>query len=85
MFGLFKSKEQKMFDGCDFNLAAQVLVYTYCSSVIPNDLGQLLDQYLDNPNYKTALEITKKYPDFMVYFEQCKPGGLYTRIGLPKN
>ena len=81
MFSFFKSKEHKLFDGCDHKLAAAVLVANYSDSVIPNELAQLLDKYLENPGYKTAYKLVEKYPDCINYFEQCKPGGLFVRNG----
>jgi hypothetical protein len=85
MFGFFKDdRKRKLFEGCDFLLAKQVIISSLAGGVIPKELAQLLDNYIDNPCFNTAFELTNKYPDLMVYFEQCKPNGLYTRLGIPK-
>lgn len=76
----FKKRRWKhLLKNCDYNLAASVLISQFKRGVIKKELATLFDEYLDNPCLETAVAIIKYAPDFTIIFNECKPGGLFTR------
>ena len=47
----------EIFSNCDFKFAEDLLIHTFASGVIPNDLAKLLTSYTNNPCRETAIEL----------------------------
>ncbi|TBL75629.1 hypothetical protein [Paenibacillus thalictri] len=76
-----KWKYRKIIDGCDFQLASEVLYDKFVKSGDKSGTisSHLLDQYFSNPDKDNAVLLIDHNEMMAFYFNECKPGGLYTR------
>lgn len=79
-----RRKWNSLLKGCDYQLAGKVLIQKFKGGVIKKELASLFDAYLENPCLETAVDIIKFGSDFIVIFNECKPGGLFKRINFVK-
>lgn len=61
----------------DFQFAGMCLVNEFKGVVIENQFADLLDTYLSNPCVETAIKLIDFKPQLMLFFLECKPGGIY--------
>ena len=70
---------QSLLEGCDYQLAARSITAQFKGSVIKTDLSRLLDAYSADPGFQSAIALIKYAPDLIVFFQESKPGGFFTR------
>ncbi|NPV70421.1 MAG: hypothetical protein HPY55_07240 [Firmicutes bacterium] len=51
--------------------------HQFAGAVIKKELARLM--YVSKPGLETAVSLLKYAPDFVVFFEESKPGGFFTR------
>jgi hypothetical protein len=61
---------------CNFEFARQYLGNLFDGTLIPKELAQLLESFIENPCADTAIEIIKFDPDFEAAFLLARKGGL---------
>ncbi len=71
---------KKMLQGCDLELTAAFLNQQFANSVVPKELTTLLEQFVDEPNERNAVALLDFDSEFLMHFEEAKPGGLLARI-----
>ena len=69
----------RLLKDCNYCVAAMALTASFKGSVIPKDLARLLDAYIANPCLKSAVSLIEFAPEFVVFFEESKPGGFHAR------
>lgn len=75
-----KWRLKKFFKGCDYEIAREILVKKFTDSVIPNKLSMLLDRYVSNACFETAVDLIRYDADFLAVFELSKS---FLMKGLP--
>ena len=74
-YWLTKRKLRKLLDGCNYEMVKTLLVRNFSGGVIPNELARLLDKFIDNPCYDTAVDLIKHDSGFISFFELARRGG----------
>ncbi len=68
-------KERKywdqIFSNCDFDFAKNLLISTYSGGIYQKNLAVLLDSYIENPCWETAIELIRFDQDeFLKFFAE---------------
>lgn len=83
-----KREEQQLYGllkDCNYDLAAKAIISQFSGKVIPDKMSQSLDYFISHPCPERAAELIKLYPDLIVFFAESRPGGLFSRMGIPNS
>lgn len=67
-----KWRLRKFLKGCDYKIAREILVKKFSGGVIPKKLALLLDRYVSNPCFETAVDLIRYNGDYLAVFELSK-------------
>jgi len=74
-----KRQLKKILKDCDYKLAAAALKHQFAGGVIKKDLAILLDAYLANPSFDTAMDLIAFDEVLLVFFAESSEGGFFDR------
>lgn len=69
---------------CDYVLASEIIKDKFAVKSVLSEATGLLESFLADPCFKTAMPLIKRDPLFVNYFIECKPNGLYSRLKRKK-
>ena len=72
---LAKWRLRNQLKSCNYEMAKALLIRKFSKGVIPNELAHLLDDFVANPGFETAVELIKFDSTFLAFFELARGGG----------
>ena len=70
-----RRKLRKQLQNCNYEMAKTVVIRKFSGGVIPKELAALLDTFISNPCFDTAVDLIEHDPKFLAFFELSKRGG----------
>lgn len=64
---------------CDYNVARLAINYQFPDHALTNELADIVNDFLENPCFDTAIKVIESNPEFLVYFIESKPDGFFVR------
>ncbi len=81
----FERRRMKaLLDDCNYQLAAEIIQQRFGDNDDHYGLSSLIDQYVNNPCFETAIKLIERDSLFINYFTESKPEGLYSRLKSKK-
>ncbi len=77
---LAKRKLRKHLHGCNYEMAKTILVRKFSGGVIPNELARLLDAFISNPCFNTAIKLIQFDSTFFSVFDLARRGGVTNQL-----
>ena len=70
-----RRKLRRQLQSCNYEMAKTVVIRKFSGGVIPKELTALLDTFISNPCFDTAVDLIEHDPKFLAFFELSKRGG----------
>jgi hypothetical protein len=70
-----KRKVRKQLQNCNYEMAKTVIIRKFSGGVIPKELVDLLDAFISNPCFDTAVKLIEYDSKFLVFFELSRCEG----------
>ena len=74
-----RRKLRRQLQSCNYEMAKTVVIGKFSGGVIPKvipkELTALLDTFISNPCFDTAVDLIEHDPKFLAFFELSKRGG----------
>lgn len=74
-----KLKIKAQLKDCDYVVAKLAMIQKFSGAIINDELTKILDEFMANPCFENAVKLIDYDPDFIDFFNECKPNGYFTR------
>ncbi|HZZ42818.1 MAG TPA: hypothetical protein VFE58_07760 [Tepidisphaeraceae bacterium] len=77
MFFQRKPSWHKALKACDHDIAGAAIMHHLAQTPPCPALAAALEEYFQEPGYRTALAVVTVQPELVILFRESRPGGIY--------